>query len=113
MPKRPGRVVVLIMLHMNSHIKVPDTRHRYTGLEWVLLQLLPVLGLLGIVVPAAVAWGLHQAWDGDESLAQQLRMADFWVIGFMVVFWSLLMTVTVGCVLAWVVRRKRLTGPRR
>ncbi len=86
-------------------------RRTYQGLDWVLLRLLPVLAVLGIVLPAALGGGLHWAWGDDGAMAQTLRVADFWIVGFMVVFWSLLMTVTVGCVFAWVVRRKRAFGP--
>lgn len=98
---------------MQSFAQPTTAKRPYQGLEWVLLRLIPVLAVLGIVVPAALGWVLHWAWGADAAMAQTLRMADFWIVGFMVVFWSLLMTVTVGCVFAWVVRRKRVFGPGR
>ena len=40
----------------------------------MLLRLLPVLAVLGIVLPAALGGGLHWAWGDDGAMAQTLRV---------------------------------------
>lgn len=74
------------------------------GLEWVLLRLLPVVGSVGAAIPlVGVAFTraiLHAHVD-----ATQLEVAEFWLMGATVVYWSVFMTVLVSCAIAWALRR--------
>ena len=73
------------------------------GLEWVLLRLLPVLGGVGALIPL-VGLGLGRlVWGG--MAAAQWEVAEFWLMGATVVYWSVFMTVLVACTIAWAFRR--------
>lgn len=74
------------------------------GLEWVLLRVLPVVGFAGVLIPLAGVWLTHVlVAPGTEQ--SRLDMLDFWWVGATVVYWSLFMTVLVGCSIAWAFRR--------
>lgn len=92
---------------------------QHQGLDWVLLRALPVIGVLGIVVPALMALAARWWITGGtaQDVAQRVQVFDFWMIAVIVVFWAVFMTTTVGCVIAWVVRRSKQqasqqTGPQ-
>ncbi|TXH90841.1 MAG: hypothetical protein E6Q78_03415 [Rhodoferax sp.] len=74
------------------------------GLEWVLLRLLPVLGFVGAFIPL-VGMGVTRGLLSTGVESVQLEMAEFWLMGATVVYWSVFMTVLVGCTLAWAFRR--------
>ena len=94
---------------MNSIQEHTAPRRPPQGLDWVLLRLLPVVGVAGIVLPALAAFFARWFITGGtaEELAKRLQMFDFWMIAVIVVFWALFMTALVGCVIAWVVRLRR------
>jgi hypothetical protein len=74
------------------------------GLEWVLLRLLPVVGLVGVLIPL-VGLGVGRPLVSGQVSAAQWEMFEFWLMGATVVYWSVFMTVLVGCTLAWAFRR--------
>lgn len=74
------------------------------GLEWVLLRLLPVLGFAGAMLPL-VGVGITRGWLSAHVDAARLDVVEFWLMGATVVYWSVFMTVLVGCTLAWALRR--------
>ena len=86
----------------------PPSRRSPQGLEWVLLRLLPVVGVLGIVLPAMAAFAARWFMTGGsaEELAKRVQVFDFWTVGFIAVFWVFFMLALVGCVIAWVVRQR-------
>jgi hypothetical protein len=86
-------------------LPTPTTTHKpLQGLDWVLLRLLPVLGFAGVLVPLAGVWVTHALVTPGTDQAR-LDMLDFWWMGATVVYWSLFMTVLVGCSIAWAFRR--------
>lgn len=74
------------------------------GLEWVLLRLLPVVGFAGAIIPL-LGIGLTRTLFSTRVDAARLEMVEFWLMGATVVYWSVFMTVLVGCTLAWAFRR--------
>lgn len=74
------------------------------GLEWVLLRLLPVVGFVGAVIPL-VGIGLTRAVLSAYVDAARLEVFEFWLMGVTVVYWSVFMTILVGCAIAWAFRR--------
>ena len=94
---------------MNSTNDPAAPRRPPQGLDWVLLRLLPVLGVAGIALPALAAFAARWFITGGapEELAKRLQVFDFWMIAVIVVFWALFMTTLVVCVIAWVVRQRR------
>lgn len=76
------------------------------GLEWVLLRLLPVVGVAGVILPL-LGLGLAHAVLSATVDSARLEMLEFWLMGATVVYWSVFMTVLVGCAMAWAFRRGR------
>lgn len=74
------------------------------GLEWVLLRLLPVVGFAGAIIPL-LGIGFTRAVLRAHVDVARLEMLEFWLMGATVVYWSVFMTVLVGCTLAWAFRR--------
>lgn len=74
------------------------------GLEWVLLRMLPVVGFAGVIIPL-VGLGLIHAVLSAPGDAVRLDIFQFWLMGATVVYWSVFMTVLVGCSMAWAFRR--------
>lgn len=74
------------------------------GLEWVLLRLLPVAGFVGALIPL-LGIGITRGLLSAQVDAARLEVAEFWLMGATVVYWSVFMTTLVGCTLAWAFRR--------
>lgn len=74
------------------------------GLEWMLLRLLPVAGFAGALMPL-LGMVVIRVLLGTYIDPQRLEMAEFWLMGATVVYWSVFMVVLVGCTLAWAFRR--------
>lgn len=72
-----------------------------SGLEWKLLRKIPILLLIGTVVPVLVACVLHLIHWHDQShrLNATLGMIDFITIGMIVVYWAAMLTLAIGCVI--------------
>jgi cell division protein FtsX len=94
---------------MTLPAETPTSRCSPQGLEWVLLRLLPVVGVLGIALPAMAALAARWFITGGaaEELAKRVQVFDFWMVGFITVFWMFFMLALVGCVIAWVVRQRK------
>lgn len=74
------------------------------GLEWVLLRLLPVAGFTGVLIPL-LGLGITRMLLSARLDTARLEVVEFWLMGATVVYWSVFMTVLVGCTLAWALRR--------
>jgi len=69
-----------------------------------LLRLLPVVGLLGVLIPL-LGLGLGRVLLGGRLHPAQWEMVEFWLMGVTVLYWSVFMTVLVGCTFVWALRR--------
>lgn len=88
---------------MHAAEQVP-TKIGPRGLEWVLLRLLPVLGFAGAAIPL-VGMAFTRFVLGNHVDAARREVLEFWLMGVTVVYWSVFMTVLVGCSIAWAFRR--------
>ncbi len=88
---------------MNTERNAP-AKTKLQGLEWVLLRLLPVVGLVGVLIPL-VGIGVVRPLASGQVSAAQWDMFEFWLMGATVVYWSVFMTVLVGCTVAWALLR--------
>lgn len=91
------------MTTMHSSAQLP-AKTGPQGLEWVLLRLLPVVGFIGAVIPLAGV-GLTRGVLRAHVDAARLEVFEFWLMGVTVVYWSVFMTILVGCAIAWAFRR--------
>lgn len=84
------------MLH-----RLPGSRREVSGFEWTLFRKLPRIALLGTLLPALAA--LAMRWlplEGTgEALEKQLQMADILAISVIVMHWTAVFTLAIGCII--------------
>lgn len=91
---------------MNWLKKVPNSMRSASGLEWKLWRKLPVIAVLGTLLPLVVLSLVHGFAD-DPANATTLRMlhlADILVIGILVFHWTMVLTVGIGCIVVMVMK---------
>ncbi|CAG0952682.1 hypothetical protein MTYP_00280 [Methylophilaceae bacterium] len=86
---------------MDYFRKLPGFRRSPSGLEWLLLKKLPLIALLGTLIPAAFLALLW--WAGI--------IVNFWqdkltlmVIGFVVFFWTMIVLAGIGAFIVMVMK---------
>ena len=86
--------------------KIPYSVRSASGLEWTLWRKLPMIALLGTVVPLLGLLAVHTLTDADASAAQArwLQMADYLVGAVLVFHWTMVFTVAIGCVIVMVMK---------
>ena len=86
--------------------KLPHSVRSASGLEWALWRKLPMIALLGTVVPLLGLLAVHAMTDADASPAQArwLQMADYFVGAVLVFHWTMVLTVAIGCVIVMVMK---------
>ena len=86
--------------------KLPGYRRAPAGLEWRILRLVPTIWLAGTVLPALAA--LSARWwmvaGTPAALARQIQMFDYMMIGLAIFIWTLVLTVTIGCLIVWLMK---------
>ena len=96
----------LLILFMNWLKKLGTTRSATSGLEWKLLRKLPLIALVGTLLPLAGLALVHAVAAPVVSAADArwLQMIDYVVGGAMVFHWSMVLTVAIGCVIVMVMK---------
>lgn len=86
--------------------RVPGSRREAAGLEWKLWRKLPLILLLGTVLPLLVAVGVHVGVDTNETpaLARQVLLTDYIVAAVVVLHWATVLTVAIGCVVVMIMK---------
>lgn len=86
--------------------KLPGFRRAPHGLEWRLLRLMPKVFLIGTLLPAVVSIaGRLFLTDGSAAeIARAIQMIDILMIGLVILIWTLGLTVTIGCVIVWLMK---------
>ena len=89
--------------------KDPHSIRSAPGLEWALWRRLPAILAWGTVLPAlwlaASWWG--QAGAPDRPLDPSALHTEFILIGVIVLHWTLVLTLAIGCALVMLMK-----GPR-
>lgn len=91
---------------MNWLQKVPHSIRSASGLEWALWRKLPVIALMGTLLPL-LGLGVMYALSDREASASTARAFQLarYVVGAIIVFhWSMVLTVAVGCVIVMVMK---------
>ncbi len=91
---------------MNWLRKLPGYRRTPPGLEWRILRLIPTIWLAGTVLPALAAFSARW-WvvaDTPAELARNIQMFDYMMIGLAIFIWTLVLTVTIGCLIVWLMK---------
>lgn len=91
---------------MGALNRLPGFRRSPHGLEWVLWKRLPAILLLGTILP--VAAGLLLWWLGPAqptaSEASDLLRVGYQLAGLVLLHWTLVLTVAIGCVVVLVMK---------
>ena len=91
---------------MNALNRLPGFRRLPPGREWALFKRLPAILVLGTAVPIGVALALWWAAPGQPSVAEQrdLLLLTYRLIGLVVLHWTLVLTLAIGCVIVMVMK---------
>ncbi len=86
--------------------KVPGSRRAPAGLEWRLLRRLPWIALLGTALPAlaSLAARLFPASGSPVEVSKQVQTIDAYVISVLVVHWTAVVTIAIGCVIVTIMK---------
>lgn len=86
---------------MSALNRWPGFRRSPHGLEWALWKRLPAILFLGTVLPIGVALALWWAVPGQPTVAEErdLLLQTYQLIGLVVLHWTLVLTVAIGCVI--------------
>jgi len=90
---------------MNWLNKLPNSVRNASGLEWALWRKLPLIFLVGTLLPLAALGAMHW-WQEDPTPVQErwLQMADYIVFGLVLLHWTLVATVAIGCVVVMLMK---------
>jgi hypothetical protein len=75
-------------------------------LEWILLRRMPRILVIGTLLPV-LASGLARLWPvlgGNEQIAVTLQMVDIYVIATVILHWTLVLTLSIGCFIILVMK---------
>ena len=91
---------------MNWLTKLPGFQQTPYGLEWRLLRLMPTVLVAGTALPvlAAYLFRFFITENTAAELARRIQLFDFVMIGLVVFIWTLVLTVTIGCVIVWLMK---------
>ena len=86
--------------------KLPGFQRTPYGFEWRLLRLMPTVCVAGSLLPALMAVAARFLIGGATAaeLARNVQLFDFVMIGLVVFVWTLVTTVSIGCVIVWLMK---------
>jgi hypothetical protein len=91
---------------MNWLRKLPGFQQTPYGFEWRLLRLMPTAFIAGALLPALASVIARFAITRGSAaeLARQIQLFDFVMIGLVIFVWTLVLTVSLGCVIVWLMK---------
>lgn len=71
-----------------------------------MLRLMPSVCLAGTLLPALMSSAARFFFvDGSAAeLARRIQLFDFVMIGLVILVWTLVVTITIGCVIVWLMK---------
>ncbi|TYC61160.1 hypothetical protein ETQ85_03635 [Zoogloea oleivorans] len=91
---------------MNWLQRLPGSRKEIPGFEWRLLRKLPLITLVGTLLPALYALNAR-VFDGglsDAVVLKAVQSADIVAIATVVLHWTVVFTLAIGCVIVMVMK---------
>lgn len=94
------------MVPMNWLRKLPGFQRTPYGFEWRLLRLMPTVVVAGTLLPALMSVGARFLITADSAaeLARHIQLFEFVMIGLVIFIWTLAVTVSLGCVIVWLMK---------
>jgi len=91
---------------MNWLTKLPGYQRTPHGFEWRLLRLIPHVLLAGTVLPMlmAVLARFLLTQGSPAEIERHIQTFDFVLIGLGIFIWTSALTVTIGCVIVWLMK---------
>lgn len=88
---------------MNALRRLPGFERTPPGREWALWKRLPAILLMGTALPLAVLLAL---WWTLATAAEErhLLLLSYQLLGLLVLHWTLVLTVAIGCVVVMVMK---------
>lgn len=86
--------------------KLPNSRRHPPGLEWRLLRRMPHILVIGTLLPILAAM-VARAWPisgTPQEIAATLGLVDIYAIGTVTLHWTLVLTVSIACVIVWLMK---------
>ena len=86
--------------------KLPGFQRTPYGFEWRLLRLMPTVCFAGTLLPALVAAAGRLFITGSTAaeLARNIQLFDYMMIGLVVFIWTAALTLTIGCIIVWLMK---------
>ncbi len=86
--------------------KLPGFQRTPYGFEWRLLRLMPTVCIAGTLLPAltAVAGRFFITGSTAAELSRRIQLFDYMMIGLVIFVWTAVLTVTIGCVIVWLMK---------
>ncbi len=86
--------------------RLPGFQRSPSGREWTIFKRLPAILVAGTVIPGLVALALWAASPQELSAAQDraLWLQVYQLVGLVVLHWTLVLTVAIGCVIVWLMK---------
>jgi uncharacterized BrkB/YihY/UPF0761 family membrane protein len=85
---------------------LPGFQRSPPGREWAVMRRLPAILVIGTVLP--IGWALICWWSASDppSAAEEraLLLLTYRLIGLVVLHWTLVFTVAIGCVIIWLMK---------
>lgn len=91
---------------MNWLRKLPGFQQTPYGWEWRLLRLMPTVCVAGTLSPALMSLAARfLITDGSAAeLARRIQLFDYVMIGLAISIWTLVLIVSIGCVIVWLMK---------
>lgn len=90
---------------MNWLKKIPGSQRAPTGLEWAIWRRLPLIFLVGTLLPLAGLALLHLMVEiATAADSRWLQMINYVVAGVLVFHWTMVLTVGIGCLVVMVMK---------
>ena len=86
--------------------KLPGYQRTPYGTEWRVLRLIPSVCLAGTLLPALMSLAARflMVEGSAAELARRIQLFDYIMIGLVVFVWTLVLTVSIGCVIVWLMK---------
>jgi len=86
--------------------RLPGFQRSASGLEWTLWRRLPAIFAWGTLAPVVLALVWHGLSPDQPSAADErsLLLFDYIVTGLVVLHWTLVLTLAIGCVIVMLMK---------
>jgi len=91
---------------MNWLRKLPGFQQTPYGFEWRLLRLMPSVCMAGTLLPGLMSLAARYLMTASSAseLLRRIQIFDFLMIGLVISIWTLVLILSIGCVIVWLMK---------